>query len=142
MSTILSFRDLEVWQASMDLVVQIYKASAGFPVEEKYGLTSQLRRAGVSVPSNIAEGHARKGDGAFLNHVRIALGSLAEVGTQLEVATRLDYLDGKRSGTLLREVDRSRQMLHGLRRSLERKRAALVSSALLGWLLGAVSLIS
>jgi four helix bundle protein len=142
MPPVLSFRDLEVWQASMDLVVEIYRASRGFPVEEKYGLTSQLRRAGVSVPSNIAEGHARKGDGAFLNHVRIALGSLAEVATQLEVATRLEYLDAKQSLGLFCEVDRSRQMLHGLRRSLERKRAGLVSSAILGWLLGAASLIS
>jgi four helix bundle protein len=141
MPPVLSFRDLEVWQASMDLVVEIYRASKGFPVEEKYGLTSQLRRAGVSVPSNIAEGHARKGDGAFLNHVRIALGSLAEVATQLEVATRLEYLDAKQSLDLC-EVDRSRQMLHDLRRSLERKRAGLVSSAILGWLLGAASLIS
>ena len=142
MPPILSFRDLEVWQVSMDLALEVYRITASFPADERFGLTSQLRRAGVSIPSNVAEGHARKSDGAFLNHVRIALGSLAELGTQLEVATRLDYLDGERSAMVFREVDRSRQMLHGLRRSLERKRAAVVSSALLAWLLGAVSLIS
>ena len=142
MTPILSFRDLEVWRASMDLALEVYKVTTGFPTDERYGLTSQLRRAGVSVPSNIAEGHARKSDGAFLNHVRIALGSLAELGTQLEIATRLTYLDEKRSLALFGEVDRSRQMLHGLRRSLERRRTAFVSSALLGWLLGAASLLS
>ena len=142
MTPILSFRDLEVWHASMDLAMEIYKVTAGFPAEERYGLTSQLRRAGVSVPSNIAEGHARKSDGAFLNHVRIALGSLAELATQLEIATRLTYLDKNRSVALFSEVDRSRQMLHGLRRTLERRRTALVTSAVFGWLLGAASLIS
>lgn len=142
MPTILSFRDLEVWRASMNLALEIYKVTTGFPTDERYGLTSQLRRAGVSVPSNIAEGHARKSDGAFLNHVRIALGSLAELGTQLEIATRLAYLDEKRSLALFSEVDRSRQMLHGLRRSLERRRTAFVSSVLLGWLLGAAGLFS
>ena len=106
MTPIISFRDLEVWRASMDLALEVYKVTTGFPTDERYGLTSQLRRAGVSVPSNIAEGHARKSDGAFLNHVRIALGSLAELGTQLEIATRLTYLDEKRSLALFGEVDR------------------------------------
>jgi four helix bundle protein len=142
MKTILSYRDLEVWQAAMDLVIEVYKASADFPTEERFGITSQLRRAAVSVPSNIAEGHARRSDGSYLNHVRIALGSLAELATQLEVATRLSYLDERRSSALTGNVDRSRQMLHGLRRALERKRMAVVSSALLGWFIAAATLIS
>ena len=121
MSPILSFRDLEVWQAAMDLVVGIYKTSDKFPAEERYGLTAQVRRAIVSVPSNIAEGHARKSDGAYFNHVGIALGSLAEVGTQLELAARLRFLDEGQSTELQKEVGRVRQMLHGLRRSIERR---------------------
>ena len=128
MSAILSFRDLEVWQLGMELVVQLYCATEKFPAAERYGLTSQIRRAGVSIPSNIAEGHARKSDGAYLNHVRIALGSQAELGTELELASRLGFLSPDHSAALLADVDRVRQMLHGLKRSLDRKRRAKLTS--------------
>jgi len=81
---IISFRDLEPWQLGMNLVVSIYRATEALPRSELYGLISQMCRAAVSIPSNIAEGHARRSDGAYLNHLRIALGSQAELLTEIE----------------------------------------------------------
>jgi len=88
-----SYRDLIVWQKAMDLVEDVYKRTKGFPREELYGLTSQLRRAVVSVPSNIAEGQGRNSTKEFLHHLSIAYGSLCEVGTQILIAHRLGYLE-------------------------------------------------
>ena len=84
--TINNFRDLRVWQSGMELVVQVYRLTQSFPREEQYGLTSQMRRAAVSVPSNIAEGHARESSKEYLNHLSIVQGSLAELQTQIEIA--------------------------------------------------------
>ena len=139
-TVILSFRDLEVWQVGMDLVVSVYKQSAGFPADERFGLTAQMRRAATSIPSNVAEGHARRSDGAYLNHVKIALGSQAELDTQVEIAKRLGYVEEVRAEALLKHIDRTRQMLHGLRRSLERRRY-VAATGLIAWLLSAVSLM-
>ena len=125
MSRVLSFRDLDVWQVGMDLVVDVYRETDSFPSAERFGLTSQMRRVVVSIPSNVAEGHARRSEGAYLNHVRIALGSQAELGTQIEAALRLGFLKADIAAGLLSEVDRTRQVLHGLRRSLEHKRQAV-----------------
>ena len=127
MTKVRSFRDLEVWQIGMDLVVSVYKATEALPSSERFGLTSQVRRAVVSIPSNVAEGHARRSDGVFLNHVKVALGSQAEVLTQIEVARRLGYLQDDVATTVEADIDRTRQMLHGLRRTLERDR--LISAA-------------
>ena len=142
MPPIPSFRDLEVWQLGMDLVVDVYLATERLPSAERYGLTSQIRRAGVSIPSNVAEGHARGNDGAYLNHVRIALGSQAELGTGIELASRLGFLASVQADTLLGDIDRVRQMLHGLKRSLDRRRRARVASttAVLVMFLGALLL--
>ena len=129
MPPIVSFRDLEVWQLGMELVVDVYRVSEQFPSAERYGLTSQVRRASVSLPSNIAEGHARR-DGAYLNHVRIALGSQAEVTTEIEVAVRLGLLTRESAQPVLDNVDRVRQMLHGLRRSLEAKRQREITAGI------------
>ena len=85
-------KDLKAWQESMDLVVTIYKITSKFPDEEKYGLTTQLRRASVSVPSNIAEGSARKGNKEYIQFLYVALGSLAELDTQLEIAQNLEFI--------------------------------------------------
>lgn len=90
--TINSHKDLKLWQESMELVEDIYKVSAFFPKEEIYGLTSQLRRSAVSIPSNIAEGAGRKGKVEFSRFLYIALGSLSELETQLEIAIRLNYV--------------------------------------------------
>jgi four helix bundle protein len=88
-----SYRDLIVWQKAMDLVEDVYKRTKVFPREELYGLTSQLRRAVVSVPSNIAEGQGRNSTKEFLHHLSIAYGSLCEVGTQILIAHRLGFLE-------------------------------------------------
>jgi four helix bundle protein len=86
-----SFRDLEVWQIGLDLVETIYRCTAEFPKSEMYGLTAQMRRAAVSISSNIAEGQARSSSKEFLHFLSYALGSLAELETQLELARRLQY---------------------------------------------------
>jgi len=86
MSSIRSYRDLRVWQEAMELTELCYKRTAGFPKCEIYGLQSQVRRAAVSVVSNIAEGHSRQSRAAYLNHLSIALGSQADVETQIELS--------------------------------------------------------
>lgn len=87
-----SHKDLNLWKESMNLVEDIYAISKHFPKEEIYGLTSQMRRCAVSVPSNIAEGAGRKGEREFARFLYIALGSLSELETQFEIARRLDYI--------------------------------------------------
>lgn len=87
-----SHKDLDVWKLSIDLVVDIYKLSESFPKSEVYGLTSQIRRAAVSIPSNIAEGSARKNTKEYIQFLYIALGSLAEMETQLIICQRLNYI--------------------------------------------------
>ncbi|NKF22234.1 four helix bundle protein [Solimonas sp. C16B3] len=83
---------MEVWRDALDLVAAVYRATASFPADERFGLTSQLRRAAVSVPSNIAEGMARSGRAELLHFLHIARGSLAEIETQIQIARRLDLL--------------------------------------------------
>ena len=114
-----AFRDLKVWQRSMDLVERIYEITAAFPKDERFGLTAQIRRAAVSVPSNIGEGSRRKKRKAFLHHLDVALGSQAEVEVQLEVAQRLRFLrigDYEQTQIAVEEIGR---MLNGLIVSLE-----------------------
>jgi four helix bundle protein len=125
MSDIRNHRDLEAWQIAMEAVVKTYDVTSDFPVSERYGLSSQMRRAAVSVPSNIAEGQARSGR-ASLNHVGIALGSLAELDTQLEVAVRLAYVSLARTTDLRNLIGSDRRLLYGLRRA---KRAHLALTA-------------
>ena len=125
MSTIQNHRDLEAWQIAMDLTTETYRLTEVFPSKEMYGLQSQMRRAAVSVPSNIAEGQART-TGAAINHLSIAGGSLAELDTQLEVAIRLKYLTVAAVSEFRRLHESSRRLVFGLRRS---KRAQLVGAA-------------
>ena len=137
-SSVVSFRDLKVWQLGMDLAVDVYSATRTFPVSERYGLCSQMQRASVSIPSNVAEGHARR-EGAYLNHVTIALGSQAELDTEVELALRLGYLSSEKAESLSSEIDRVRQLLYGLKRSLERERHVTVPSVvMLLFMMGAV----
>jgi four helix bundle protein len=88
-----SYRELKVWQKAMDFVAYVYKVQKDFPAEERYGLCDQLRRAAVSIPSNIAEGRGRDTAKDFTHFLTLARGSLNEVATQLELAFRLGYLD-------------------------------------------------
>ena len=94
---ILSYRDLDVWQNAMSLVEAVYKATADFPAEEKYGLSSQIRRCAVSIPSNIAEGFMRKSTKEYIQFLYISLGSLGELDTQLEISNRLKYMSNQES---------------------------------------------
>jgi len=113
-----SYRDLEAWKIGMNLVVAIYGLTKRFPREELYGLTSQLRRAAVSIPSNIGEGH-QQGTKSYAHFVSLALGSLAEAETQLEVATRLRYVDAEHIAPVTALAGELGRVLHGLRRSLQ-----------------------
>lgn len=88
-----SYRDLEVWRKAMDLVVEVYRLTRFFPADEKFGLTSQVRRAAVSVPANIAEGYGRTKRGDYLQHLSISKGSLAELETHLTIAVRLEFVE-------------------------------------------------
>jgi four helix bundle protein len=119
MQTQESFRGLKVWQASMTLVERIYLASARFPSDERFGLTSQLRRASVSIPSNIGEGKRRKRQRAFLYHLDIALGSQGEVDVQLEIARRLGFLKEEEHQRLQDLVAEVGKMLNGLIESMQ-----------------------
>ena len=114
-----TFRELDVWNASMALAILCYRLTNAFPPDERYGLTSQVRRASSSLAANIAEGHNRRSRRAYLNHVNIALGSQAELDTLLEIAMRLDYLQPADFGELRAALDRTGRLLHGLSRSLE-----------------------
>ena len=113
-----SYKDLIVWQKAMDLVEQVYLATRAFPKEELYGLTSQIRRAAVSVPSNIAEGQARQGTAEFRNFLSIARGSLAEVETQLLLAQRLSYLSQETLRPILDLQTEVNKMINALIRKL------------------------
>ena len=115
------YRDLEVWQKAMDLVVMCYQVTKCFPKNEVYGLTSQLQRAAVSVPANIAEGRQRQHSREFLQHLSIAFGSLAEVETHIQIAGRLSYLGEDHIGKVLDKTAEIGRMLHGLRRSIKKK---------------------
>jgi four helix bundle protein len=117
------FQDLVVWRRAMDLVVDAYGATKSFPVEERYGLTAQLRRAAVSVPSNIAEGRGRFGLGSFLYHLSVATGSLMELETQLLIAARLGYLKPEQARTLLDTLGEVRRLLAAMVRALRKERA-------------------
>jgi four helix bundle protein len=87
-----NYRDLVAWQLAMDLTVAVYEATAGYPVDERFGLVAQMRKAAVSIPSNIAEGQGRRSRGAFCQHLSIAHGSLRELETQLILSGRLRFL--------------------------------------------------
>ena len=113
-----NYQELIVWQKAMDLVEEVYIASKSFPREEIYGLTSQLRRAAVSIPSNIAEGQGRRTTPDFLRHLSIAYGSLREVETQILIATRLGYLAQGKCQDVMRITGEVGRLLNGLMASL------------------------
>jgi len=116
-----SYQDLDVWQKSMSLVTEIYTATKTFPREEVYALTNQIRRAAVSIPSNIAEGHAKSTTREFMRFVSIAPGSVAELETQLLTGKNLGYLSLESAELLLKETDSIGRMLNKLFAGLEKK---------------------
>ena len=112
------FRELIVWQKALDLVEEIYKASKSFPNDELYGLTSQIRRAVVSIPSNIAEGQGRDSTREFRHHLSIAYASLCEIQTQIFIAQRLIYLKEEQVIRLLGMIEEIARLINGLSKSL------------------------
>jgi four helix bundle protein len=122
-------KDLILWQKAIDLALAIHRVTAEFPKSELFLLVDQLRRAAISVPSNIAEGSARKSTREFLRFLRIAHGSLAEIQTQLELAHRVGYLHTERYKVLNSEIDEVGRILHavvaGLKRRLHNSAAGL-----------------
>ncbi|HTW58959.1 MAG TPA: four helix bundle protein [Terriglobales bacterium] len=116
-----SFKDLRVWQESMKFAVDMYRTTARFPRHELYGLSNQLRRAAVSIPSNIAEGKGHRSDREFGNYLLHARGSLLEVQTQIMIATELQYISGAESQCLLASSDAIGRSLNSLINSLREK---------------------
>lgn len=107
-----SHKDLDVWKKSMEMVANIYRLTRQFPSDEQFGLTSQIRRSAISIPSNIAEGAARNSDKEFKHFLYIALGSASEVETQLLIAEKLGFLES--AGFFQSEISDIRKMLTGL----------------------------
>lgn len=115
-----SYRDLLVWQEAIELVETIYATAQHFHKQEVYGLTSQMQRCAVSIPSNIAEGHGRSSNNDFRRFLYISLGSLAELDTQVEIARRLGYIESEGTNPLNEKMANIRKMLYGLINSLSR----------------------
>jgi four helix bundle protein len=113
-----SYNDLVVWQKSVELVTEVYRATSTFPREETFGLTSQLRRSAVSIPSNIAEGQGRATKGEFVQFLANARGSLFELRTQVHIAGALGFLSSELTDQLMQQADRVGRLLNGLIRSL------------------------
>ena len=119
-----SFRDLDAWHAAMDLAICAYRLAGQLPTSERFELSAQIRRSAVSVPSNVSEGHCCGKDGGCLSHLRIALGSLGELETRIEIARRLGFV----AAAELREIEqlcvRTGMLINGLARSVRRHRRA------------------
>ncbi len=115
------FQDLEIWKRSVSLVEQIYKVTTSFPKDELYGLTGQIRRAAVSIPSNIAEGFSRFHNKEYKQFLHIALGSCAEITTQIIIASKLNYLEDKKAGFLINEIDEISKMTMSLIKKINEK---------------------
>ena len=116
-----SFKDLKVWQKARLLTKDVYIATKDFPVEERYGLTSQIRRATISIPSNIAEGSSKRSTREFLRFLNISYGSLAELEAQLILANDLNFLSEKQLVDITANIEEIGRMVNGLIRSLEEK---------------------
>jgi four helix bundle protein len=113
-----SYQDLEVWKLSIDFVKKVYQVTHNFPTSEKFGLINQIRRAAVSIPSNIAEGQGRNSTKEFKQFLAISLGSLAELETQLIIAKEIEYLTQNGLEALMSPLDRIRKMIKGLSKGI------------------------
>lgn len=125
-----SYRELKVWEASMEIATSTYQLTAGFPADERYGLTSQMRRAAVSISSNIAEGSGRETRRDFRNFVLIARGSTCELESQIELALRLGYCEKADAAALEQLCSRVGRMLNGLSKFLKANAAATPPTSL------------
>lgn len=114
MGTINSYKDLKVWNKAMDLTTMVYDALKTFPPKEEYGLSSQMRRSSVSIPSNIAEGYGRNSTLDYCRFLQISLGSAYELETQVELARRLDYIDNDTANKLATQLTEVGRMLNSL----------------------------
>ena len=121
MNVVKDYRDLIVWQKAMDLVETVYRTTAAFPKEELYGLTSQLRRAAVSIPSNIAEGNGRNTTRDYLHFLSTAYGSVKEMETQVLIAERLEYIDSTHCSKLVKNTNEIARLISGLVNSLGKR---------------------
>ena len=140
MMEIKSYKDLDAWRIGMDLVEATYRFTADLPSDERFGLISQMRRAAIPITSNIAEGHAVGAPRWTLRHIVIAIGSSAELETQLEAAIRLQFVTDVSARSLLQLIDREQKILYGMRRERERRigtagiSVLLILAALSQWL--------
>ena len=113
-----SFRDLHVWKRGIELTEAIYRVTASFPKQEMYGLSSQLQRAAVSVPANIAEGHGRDSTREYLHHLSYSMGSIAELETLLEIALRLKYVSSAAMSEIVQETTALGKMIRAIQKAL------------------------
>ena len=113
-----NFRDLDIWKKGIDIIKDVYKTVDAFPRKELYGLASQMQRSCISIPSNIAEGLNRFHNKEYKQFLYIALGSCAELETQIEIAVELKYIDERRKTLLLQEIDHESRMLRNLIKKL------------------------
>ena len=137
-----TYRDLDTWQVGMTVVEQTYRLTALLPPDERFGLCSQMRRAAVSIPSNVAESHGRGLIRGCLYFLNVSIGSTAELDTQLEAARRLRFVSADQASGLQASIDRVRPLLYGLRREKERQLAAPITSVLLFVTLSSVTLFT
>ncbi|MFZ5644018.1 MAG: four helix bundle protein [Bacillota bacterium] len=115
-----NYKELEVWQKAINLVIELYKITESFPNEERYGLVSQIQRAGVSVPANIAEGWGRGSTKEYIQYLRISRGSLAELETHLIIAQKLNYISEENTYKFEKEIISIGKMLNNLMKSLKK----------------------
>jgi four helix bundle protein len=127
---IVTYRDLDAWQAAMELTMCAYQLVKLLPTTERFELSSQIRRAAASIPANVSEGHCCGKDGRNLNHLAIALGSLGELETELEIARRLGFITPQQYREAERSFVRTGQLLNGLSRSVRRRRLERLGSRL------------
>lgn len=118
MTSVHSYRELIIWQKSMDLTVRIYALTRYFPAAERFGITSQMRRSAASIPANIAEGQARRSKGEFIQSLGVARGSLAELETFLTLSTKLEMTTPEKGRRLLNDCAEIGKMLNALIKSL------------------------
>jgi four helix bundle protein len=137
-----TYRDLDTWQVGMTVVEQTYQLTNWLPDSERFGLCSQMRRASISIPSNVAESHGRGLVRGCLYFLSVSIGSTAELDTQMEAARRLRFVSTEQARELQSSIDRVRPLLYGLRREKERQLAKPVASVLVFLVLGAASLLS